>query len=211
MATGPDPKPTYAEYLEAQGPGTKSMWVGGEIFAMSGGSLVHNRLCSRLLLQIGGALPQGCEVVGSDQRLRVDEVDLACYPDLQVICGEWSVSDVDPHAVTNPVFVVEVLSPSTESWDRGRPELGRAPGKRWRRKGGTSVVDELDQRAAKREALQRLESLQAYLMVSQEKRRMELYVRDGSDWRYTSHISGPIRLPVGVTLDLDGVYEGLVA
>lgn len=182
MSSAPEPKPTYADYLDSQGPGSKSIWVRGEIFAMSGASLLHNRIAMRLTAQLLAGLKPPCELLGSDQRLRVESADQSFYPDLQVACDPWTMANDDGHAVTNPSVVIEVLSPSTEAWDRG----------------------------GKWEALQRVPSLRAYLVVSQEKRRMELYVRDGQDWRYTSYDTGSFELPLGATIDLDACYEGLV-
>lgn len=182
MATAEEPRSTYQDYLDAQGPGSKSMWVRGEIFAMSGASLLHNRLAMRLTAQLLQQLPPGCELIGSDQRLRVEASDQSFYPDLQVSCHGWTMASDDPHAVVNPSLIVEVLSPSTEVWDRG----------------------------GKWEALQQLPSLRAYVLVSQEKRRVELYTRDGDGWHFVAVTSGRLALPIEASIDIDACYDGLV-
>jgi Uma2 family endonuclease len=119
---------TYEEYLvrEAISP-TKLEYLRGEIFDMAGGTPEHSRLTMRLALAIGPALAdRPCELFTADAKVRIDATDLSTYPDLSVVCGALTTSPRDPNAITNPVLLVEVLSPSTEAYDRGARFDGRA-------------------------------------------------------------------------------------
>ena len=98
----------------------KLKFVGGQIFAMSGGTPEHARLIAEVAFALRGLVdPNACRVFGSDLKVRVEATGLATYPDLTVVCGDLIVDKEDPNAVTNPKIVVEVLSPSTEAYDRG--------------------------------------------------------------------------------------------
>lgn len=91
----------------------------GEILAMSGGSVAHNAIAANVLATLHGALRSGpCRVLGSDQRL-VTPSGLWTYPDVAVYCGEIRTSELRADTATNPVVIVEVLSPSTRDYDRG--------------------------------------------------------------------------------------------
>ncbi|MCB9672299.1 MAG: Uma2 family endonuclease [Alphaproteobacteria bacterium] len=170
---------SYAEYLEQQDL-AKSIWVRGEVFAMSGASRRHNRLATRLLGELYGSLRDTpCRPVNSDQRVRVDEADASFYPDVTVVCGPDAVSPVDAEALTNPAIVFEVLSPSTEAYDRGGEFA----------------------------ALQRLPSLTHYVLLSQDRPRVEVFERQGpQSWTLTVVEDGAVRLPHGVVLDLPTLY-----
>ena len=117
-------------------------------------------------------------------RVRVLATGLCTYPDLSIICGPLARDPEDRNTVTNPTVLVEVLSPSTELYDRGQ----------------------------KFEHYQKIPSLQDYVLVSVQMAKIEVYSRnhDGS-WRYT--LSGPgevAQIPsVGVTLQVDALYEGI--
>lgn len=111
---------TYAEYvdLEERSP-VRHEYLDGEIYAMAGGTPDHAALAASILRILGSKLPAGCRAFTSDLRLRIDATGLSTYPDAAVVCGKTARSSLDPIAVTNPVLVVEVTSPSTESYDRG--------------------------------------------------------------------------------------------
>jgi Uma2 family endonuclease len=114
---------TYAQYLalEASSP-DKHEFVRGEVFAMAGGTPEHAALEAAIARVLANALEVGgkpCRVYSANLRVRVETTDFACYPDATVVCGKLETSRVDPDAATNPVVVVEVLSDSTESYDRG--------------------------------------------------------------------------------------------
>src|SRR5262249_23805624 len=111
---------TFAEYiaLEAKS-GTKHEYVNGEIFAMAGGTLEHGRLCANVIRVLGTALlGRPCITFTADVRVRVLATGLCTYPDGSVVCGRIELDPEDKNTLTNPIVLVEVLSDSTESYDR---------------------------------------------------------------------------------------------
>jgi Uma2 family endonuclease len=160
MSTAPNQRRyTLAEYFarEKDSP-TKHELYQGEIFAMAGASPRHNRIATNILAQLHRLLEGGpCEVFGSDQRIRIDAADLSTYPDVSVNCGGVQVDKVDRYAATNPRLIVEVLSKSTENYDRG----------------------------PKFELYQHLESFAEYVVVYQTEPRIIHYTRqDDGTWNY---------------------------
>lgn len=176
---------TYAEYLEIErSAGTKHEFVDGTAYAMAGGEPEH----ARLALAIGADLRQllrgrQCRVYSSDLKVRVPGSRNAYYADATVVCGPLARDPEDPLAVTNPALLVEVLSPSTERFDRG-----------------DKFAD-----------YQRFETLRHYVMVSTGKRRIEHYRRNDDDtWTLSVATEGKaIELPeFGGRIAVDDVYEG---
>lgn len=113
---------SYAEYLEREIVATtKSEYYAGEIFAMAGGSRRHNAITGNIFAALYAKLSNSsCRTFLSDQRIRISSLDLATYPDVSVVCGELAGDKVDAEAITNPRVLIEVLSDSTESYDRGK-------------------------------------------------------------------------------------------
>ena len=173
---------TYLAFEEAND--LRHELVDGEVFAMTGARMPHNAIAANLVAEVHGALRGGpCRPFTSDQRVRVDEAT-AFYPDLTVVCGRPEPAPGDPNAIANPAVAFEVLSPSTEAWDRG----------------------------GKFERLQRLPSLHTYVLVHPDRPRVEVFARnpDGS-WTVTAY--GPGQAAglgaLAVTIPVDGLYEGL--
>ncbi len=111
---------SYAEYLALEEHSrARHEFVGGEIYAMAGGTPGHAGLAATLLRLLGNQLPAGCRAYTSDLRVRVAASDVTTYPDGTVICGKIVRAPEDPLAVTNPVLLVEVTSTSTETYDCG--------------------------------------------------------------------------------------------
>jgi Uma2 family endonuclease len=115
-------KYTVAEYLEMEKAAEyRSEYFEGEIFAMSGGTLEHDRVAGDLQRILGNQLLDGpCECLTSNMKIRIQGSSAYYYPDLSVVCGEPILEDKDKHVVTNPMLIIEVLSESTESFDRGK-------------------------------------------------------------------------------------------
>ncbi|MGV3719987.1 MAG: Uma2 family endonuclease [Actinomycetota bacterium] len=135
----------------------KSEYINGEVFAMSGGSFAHSTLCANLILEIGLALKgTPCAVKTSDLRISIPDAGLYTYPDVSVVCGEPEFSDEFLDTLLNPALLVEVLSPSSEAYDRG----------------------------VKFAHYQRIASLKEYVLVAQDRVRVERYVREGEAWKY---------------------------
>lgn len=136
----------------------KSEYFNGFITAMAGTSYEHCLLVANLSREIGLQLKEGpCDVLTSELRVLVSETCLYTYPDVIVVCGRPLLLDKIFDTVLNPTVLIEVLSPSTESYDRG------------------------DKFAHYR----RLESLRDYVLVSQDKMLVERYTRQGEDWLLT--------------------------
>lgn len=174
---------TYAEYLQLeQETGLRHQWVDGEVFAMTGGSPEHARLQASLTKVIGVALEgRPCAVYSADLRIRSRATNIATYADVSVICGDLETDPDDPNAATNPVLVVEVLSPSTEAYDRG-------------------------QKAAHYRSIP---SLQEYVLVAQDAPRIEVFRRaEGGRWEFEEAQAGQ-SLPLaslGCALRVDEVF-----
>lgn len=175
---------TYAEYCELErSAASKHEYLRGEVFAMAGGTIEHGRLAARIIYLLTRELERRpCRVLSSDVRVRIEATDLDTYPDASVVCGPVETSVSDPNAILNPVALVEVLSDSTEAYDRGQ----------------------------KASHYRRIPTLQVYLLVSQQEPRVELQVRasDGR-WSLIEAAAGQ-RVdiePLGIALDVDEVYR----
>ena len=176
---------SYAEYcaLEREAGGAKHEYFDGEAYAMTGGTLEHGRLSMRvghlLTLALEG---RSCCVFSSDVRVHVQASGLNTYPDVSVVCGPPETSEEDRNALLNPVLLVEVLSDSTEAYDRGQ----------------------------KASHYRQIPSLRAYLMVSQHEAKLELQLRE-ADGRWTLAEAGAgERLsiaPLELELDVDELYR----
>lgn len=95
-------------------------YAGGEVLAMTGGSLAHNLIVGNLVAELRSALrSRGCFVCPSDMRVKITASERYTYPDVTVVCGEPELEDEQRDTLLNPTPLVEVLSDSTESYDRG--------------------------------------------------------------------------------------------
>lgn len=175
---------TYEEYLAYErGNELKHEFEAGEIIAMAGGSPRHSALASRISAALENTRPSGCTAFQSDMRIRVLATGRATYPDASMVCGpiELDPADRSGTTITNPVLLVEVLSPSTEEVDRVS---------KWR-------------------DYQLLPSLQEYVLVSLDS-RIEIYRRLTPErWEYLDVREGVMKLASGATLDLSILYESL--
>ena len=112
---------TIEEYLERENAAIeKSEYYKGEIFAMSGAKSTHNIIASKTLIALGIKLQgKSCQPFGSDMRIHIEKNTLFTYPDISVICGELKSLNNDDFNFLNPTIIIEILSPSTKSYDRG--------------------------------------------------------------------------------------------
>jgi Uma2 family endonuclease len=156
----------------------------GEVFAMAGGSVRHNALCASVIEALRSQLRGRCAVMTSDQRVASDR-ERYVYPDVSVVSGPVVVAPGTSDVLVNPTVLVEVLSDSTEQYDRGL---------KW-------------------EGYQRIESLTDYVLVSQSELRIEQFRRDRSrTWLYQTAGSGErLTLSVGAVLDVDEMFAGALA
>ena len=183
MSAQPLPYYTIEQYaaLEESAP-YKSEFVAGRIYAMSGGTPTHSAVAANISGEMRNLLRRGpCRVYNSDLRIGIMPLDVEAYPDVTIVCGEPHLNPFDKNSIINPAVIFEVLSPSTERYDRGE---------KWER-------------------YQRLESLQEYILVSQHKPRVERYVRqDNGTWIFIS-VEGvdAVVMVHGVSLALGEVYD----
>ncbi len=173
-----------AEYLEYdRAHDGKHEYVNGEVVAMSGVSDAHDRLQVNATVTLANALRGSpCRVRGADLRVRLDETGLYCYPDLTVVCGEPAFAPTRPVTLLNPRAIIEVLSETTEEYDRG------------------AKVAHYRHRA----------SVDLILLIDSQRRLIERQQRnaDGT-WTLSEHTSGSISV-LGHEVSLDELYDGVV-
>jgi Uma2 family endonuclease len=185
MAAVPKIRYTPEQYLALDRAATqKSQYYAGEIFAMAGGSPAHNAIAFNVAVALGPLLRgRGCRGYSSDMRIKVSESGLYTYADVVVVCGQPRFDNDHQDTLLNPTLIVEVLSPTTEAYDRG------------------------DKFAHYR----RLESLQDYVLITQERCRIERYTRQPADqWLLAEAraLTDAIHLPsLGANLALAAVYD----
>lgn len=95
--------------------------IDGEVVAMAGGSSNHSCIAGNTITGLNFALDErDCIVHTSDMKIRVEKVKRSYYPDVSVVCGELEYFNDNENILTNPMLIIEVLSPSTAEYDRGR-------------------------------------------------------------------------------------------
>ena len=184
MVTQPALRLTPEAYLvQERAAETKSEYVDGVLVAMTGATrehiLITVNLVRELSLQLRG---RPCELYAQDMRVRVAEGEMYAYPDLAVVCGGPEFEDGTLDVLLNPTLIIEVLSASTEAYDRGLKFA------RYRRRA----------------------SLQEYVLVTQDRVSVERYSRQGELWVLTeaTRLEDVIDLPsIGCTLALRDVYD----
>ena len=176
---------SWEEYLTHERESeTKSEFLNGEIFALSGASRKHNLAAWNLVAALSPQIKQrGCEGYAGDMRVRIPATGLGTYPDLVVVCDEPRFEDDKEDTLLNPTLIIEVLSPSTEDYDHGK----------------------------KFAHYRSLPSLQVYVLVAQEEVHVELFERQRDDrWvlSETRDVGETLELPViGASLALADVYD----
>jgi Uma2 family endonuclease len=161
----------------------RSELIDGQIVAMSGTSRAHSLIVVNLAREISVQLRgRPCEIYIADMRVRVAPTGLYTYPDLAGLCGEPRLEDGHHDTLTNPALVIEVLSPSTEAYDRGE----------------------------KFAQYRALDSLCEYVLVAQDRMRVEHYRRQEAQWVLTA-LDGPDAVlnleSIGCTVRLADIYE----
>lgn len=180
---------TAEEYLAGERDAQdKHEYYHAEVFAMSGGSPDHSLISSNVNREVGNLLKgKPCRAYESNLRIRIPRTTLYTYPDVSVICGERQFDPLDTRkeTVTNPALIIEVLSPSTETWDRG----------------------------GKFRNYQQMDSLREYVLVSTNKPLVETFLRqDDGNWIYhaAAGVEAVVRLnSLGIQLALSEIYSGV--
>ncbi len=122
MQTQPVSAYRFEDYLavERASADVRHEYVEGQAFAMTGGSYEHSLITANLAGELRQQLKSGpCVVLSSDMRIRIETADACAYPDVSVLCGDPVFHDQRRDVLTNPTLIAEVLSPSTEAYDRG--------------------------------------------------------------------------------------------
>ena len=178
---------TAADYLDSERLAlNKHEYFQGEIFAMSGASISHNRLLKNCLSELGTKLKgKKCEPFGSGLRIHIPKNSLFTYPDISIICGEIETTDDKFDTVTNPSVIIEILSPSTRDYDIGK----------------------------KFYLYRDIESLKEYLLIDSEKITVEKYIKNNDNsWLLTEYksIKDSFSIEtVGLEMQLSDVYFGV--
>ncbi len=187
MSAVPKALLTEEEYLRIErGAVFRSEFFRGEMFAMAGASFEHTRVKDNLSAALQGRFRGGpCWSATTDLRVQVEATGLYTYPDLVAACGPPEFRGAARDTLVNPALIVEVLSDSTEQYDRGK-KFGH---------------------------YQRVDSLREYLLICQDQPRCESFVRqpDGS-WRFTVHAGLAAELvltAVPARIPLAELYEGV--
>ena len=162
----------------------KSEYFNGEIFAMVGACRNHVLIVTNLVAELGAQLKKrDCEVYSADMRLNIEITRAYTYPDVIVVCGEPQFSDEQKDTLLNPTVIIEVLSKSTQGYDRG----------------------------GKFEQYRTLESFKEYLLISQDKPHVEHFVRQADNrWLLmeTNKMEDSIELSsINCTLPLAEIYD----
>jgi Uma2 family endonuclease len=185
MTAAPKSFLTPEEYLAREREAEiKSEYYDGETFAMAGGSEEHSLIAVNVAGTLNSRLAdRPCKVYNSDMRVQVEAEGPYAYPDVSVVCGEAEFADEKKDTLVNPTVIVEVLSPTTEAWDRG----------------------------GKFERYQQRASLQEYVLIAQDRPRVERYRRHGdAEWLLTVAVGLEARLTlasIGCDLALVEIYR----
>jgi Uma2 family endonuclease len=185
VASNPVTKVTEEQYLALDRAAEfRSEFLDGEMIAMSGGSMRHADLQANLLGELFAALRgSDCRMYASDFRVRVSQTPMYAYPDALVVCGKPILADERQDILLNPVVIFEVLSPSTEKYDRG----------------------------VKFQHYRMIESLRDYILVAQDAVRVEHYTRgDANTWTLRDQQTFDDELKIasiGVSLSLRRIYD----
>jgi Uma2 family endonuclease len=184
-----EPKANYMsqeEYLDNERQAEfKHEYYQGEVFAMSGASRNHNKLVSNFIVEIGTRLKgKNCNVYPSDLRVHIPSTTLYTYPDVVITCGKEEFLDEQTDTLLNPEILVEVLSPSTEDYDRGR-KFG---------------------------FYRQILSLKQYILISSDRMNIETFIKEGEHWVLYEYRNekDAVKLPsLDKSVNLVDVYEGV--
>ena len=186
MTAQPKPFFTEDEYLARERVSArKHEYFAGDIFAMTGASEQHNVIASNVNASLHRQLRgRSCRVYPSDMRLKIEQTGLNTYPDITVVCGRPQFADPQKRdTLLNPTVLIEILSPSTERYDRGM----------------------------KFQHYRTVESLQEYILIAQDAHHVERYMRhEQHEWILTEVSGLDATLPIAslsATLELADVYE----
>jgi Uma2 family endonuclease len=165
----------------------KHEYLAGEIYSMVGASRQHNLIVVNIVTALGVQLRgRPCETYANAMRVSIPAVGSYTYPDVTVVCGTPEFEDAEVDTLLNPTVIIEVFSPLTEMYDRGR----------------------------KFQNYRTLTSLKEYILVSQDTHRIEQFVRqENEQWLFTdaAGLESTVTLPsVNCSLALVDVYDKVI-
>lgn len=183
-------KLSIAEYiLLSQQGNQKYEYHNGNIFAMAGGTINHSTISTNILAELVNQLLANnaeCRPFNSDARLHIAIGNKILYPNTMVVCGEIERAETEKESITNPKLIVEVLSESTESYDRGD----------------------------KFYFYQQIPSLKEYVLVAQNKQQVDVFKRgDENLWsfkRYDTSNKNVKFETITTTIDIETIYRNVV-
>jgi Uma2 family endonuclease len=185
MSALPEQQMTEADYLAFERSSTiKHEFIVGEVYAMSGASEAHNLITGSAYAMLYNQLRgRACKIYPSDMKVRTPATGSYAYPDVTVVCGEAHFADDQRDVLLNPTVIIEVMSPTTERYDRGR----------------------------KFQHYRELPSLQEYVLIAQDDSHIERFVRqEGGFWQFSEArgLESSLELSsIACTLTLAEVYE----
>jgi Uma2 family endonuclease len=164
----------------------KHEYFKGEVFAMSGASIAHNKIAMNSAIDIGSKLKgKKCQPFGSDLRIHIPKNTLFTYPDISIVCGEIQTTDDKFDTVTNPSVIIEILSHSTRNYDKGEK---------------FTLYREID-------------SLQEYILIDSERIMIEKFIRNSDNsWQLTEYktIEQSFSIAtVNIEMQLQDIYDGV--
>jgi Uma2 family endonuclease len=188
MATEAKSRLTPEQYLAMERHSeTRNQFLNGEVFAMTGASREHNLINGNLFSEIHSQLRgRSYEAYANDMRVKVSETGLYTYPDVVVVCGQPQFEDAELDTLLNPTLIAEVLSESTEVYDRGM----------------------------KFTHYRTLPSFSEYVLVAQKEVHVEHFIRQSDGWLLTEtgDLTAVLDLPsIGCRLSLADIYERVFA
>ncbi len=169
---------TVTEYFEIeQKVDQKYEYHNGQIFALAGGSLNHGWICGNIFFELESKLKaknKNCRTANSEIKLFIESENTYLYPDAMVICGKAEIPTEHKNAISNPTIIIEVLSPSTESYDRSK----------------------------KFALYRRIPSLKEYILIDQYQAQIDLFKKVGDLWQI-SFITGLEKKITLTSLDIE--------
>lgn len=159
----------------------KSQYLDGEVFAMAGASTDHNQITSNIIGMLYNQLRgRGCRTYGSDMMILVEKTGLRTYPDISGTCEPVKIIEEGIAMLLNPAFLIEILSPSTEAYDRGE----------------------------KFKHYSAIPSLKEYVLISTSRKAIDMYRKqDDGSWKIELGLETVDLMSVGAALSLNDVYE----
>ncbi len=162
----------------------KHEYLAGSVYAMSGGSARHNRIAGSTYAALYAQLRQrNCTVYPSDMRVKAVQIGLYTYPDITIVCGNEQFEDTKEDTLVNPTIIIEVLSPSTEKYDRGK----------------------------KFQHYRTILSLREYILIAQDSYHIERFLRQSDNTWVLSEATDPtgsIELTtIQAVLNVEEIYE----